>query len=362
MFAKHPLDAAKEKLEKGDIVDAVRLAMIAEIDAVSFYLQVAQRAEDPAVRKVFEDIAREEMAHLGEFTSLLYRLDPSHRAEAEKGFEEVRELLGGGGEAALPARQGGGAGDPPTGQEQGLEAEVASLFRRDAERLRLLRRSLPVTTVGAGVDFVPVESVAYSGSAVAVEAESVLPLREVAIEFLIPQRLVERSSRLGGRDYAPLVAQAARRLVTAEERLILDSLLGLEGSLEANMGTWERPGEAVDDVARAIARMEAEGITGPYVLIVSPQRYTKLLAVHEKTGVMELARLEKLAKVLRHPLLTNDRAILVPADSSVLDIVVGVDTRVDHVGPEAGAQRFRAWETLALRVHYPRGVTTLSQS
>jgi len=361
LFAKHPLDAAKEKLEKGDIVDAVRLAMIAEIDAVSFYLQVAQRAEDPAVRKVFEDIAREEMVHLGEFTSLLYRLDPSHRAEAEKGFEEVRELLGGR-EAAPQGQQPGGADDPPTGQEQGLEAEVASLFRRDAERLRLLRRSLPVTTVGAGVDFVPVESVVYSGSAVAVEAESVLPLREVAIEFLIPQRLVERSSRLGGRDYAPLVAQAARRLVAAEERLILDSLLGLEGSLEANMGTWERPGEAVDDVARAIARMEAEGITGPYVLIVSPQRYTKLLAVHEKTGVMELARLEKLAKVLRHPLLTNDRAILVPADSSVLDIVVGVDTRVDHVGPEAGTQRFRAWETLALRVHYPRGVTILSQS
>jgi len=362
LFAKHPLDQAREKLGQGNLADAVRLAMAAEVDAISFYLQVARAADDPAVRRVFEDVAREEMTHLGEFLALLYRLDPGHREEVEKGFREVAELLGeppgaaGGMSAATPA---------PAAEKEGAPANalgVEELFLREARRLRILRANLSETAVGPGVDYAPVQVIAYSGSAVAVEAEAVVPLREVAIEFLIPQRLAERSRLMGTYAYSTIVAQAARRLVASEERLILESLLNLEGALEAHMGAWERPGEAVDDIAKAIARMEAEGVTGPYVLLLSPQRYAKLLTVHERTGVMELARLEKLAKVVRHPLLTQDKAILAPRDPAVLDIVVGVDTRIDDLGLESGAYRYRAWETLALRVHYPRGVTVLTHS
>ncbi len=385
MFAKHPLDLAREALEKGDTLDALRLAIIAELDAISFYLQVARHAKDPAVRRVFEDVAREEMTHFGEFAGLLLRLQPEQAQELLRGLEEVKELTSGGGdkegddlvrlgeelsEALRRLEEAGerlsheldkraGVGDPA---EAALEAQLVAVFREEAERLRLLRKHLPVTRVGPGVDYVTVQSVAYSGQAVTVETENIVSLREVAIEFLIPLRLLERARRLGTDDHTPIVAQAARRLVASEERLLLESLLGLEGALEANMGSWERPGEAVDDIAKAIARMETEGVTGPYVLIIPPQRYAKLLAVHEKTGIMELARLEKLAKVVRHPLLPPDKAILAPRDTTVLDIVIGTDTRIDDLGVEAGAHRLRAWETLALRAHYPRGVTILTQA
>jgi rubrerythrin len=94
MFMKHPLDIAKDKLSSSDVVDAIRLAIVAELDAISFYLQIARRVDDEAVRKVFKDIAREEETHVGEFLALLKRLDPEQARELEKGFREVSELLG----------------------------------------------------------------------------------------------------------------------------------------------------------------------------------------------------------------------------------------------------------------------------
>ncbi|BES80654.1 ferritin family protein [Pyrodictium abyssi] len=94
MFMRHPLDPTKDKLDSSDVVDAIRLAIVAELDAISFYLQVARRVEDEAVRRVFEDVAREEKTHVGEFLALLKRLDPEQARELEKGFQEVSELLG----------------------------------------------------------------------------------------------------------------------------------------------------------------------------------------------------------------------------------------------------------------------------
>ncbi|NOZ89437.1 MAG: hypothetical protein GXO15_05880 [Crenarchaeota archaeon] len=57
MFAKHPLDPARERLDEKGLADALRLAVIAELDAISFYLQVARASPREDVRKVFEDVA-----------------------------------------------------------------------------------------------------------------------------------------------------------------------------------------------------------------------------------------------------------------------------------------------------------------
>ncbi len=91
MFAKSPLE---EPLEGEALKDAVRTAMIAELDAISFYLQIARKAKDERVRKVFEDVAREEAEHFGEFLELLKELDPSLEDLISEGAKEVRELLG----------------------------------------------------------------------------------------------------------------------------------------------------------------------------------------------------------------------------------------------------------------------------
>ncbi len=91
MFARNPVN--NDSIKGDEIKNVIRLAMIAELDAINFYLQVANKVEDEKVKKVFEDIAKEEAVHFGEFLELLKELDPSFMPLVEEGMKEVKELL-----------------------------------------------------------------------------------------------------------------------------------------------------------------------------------------------------------------------------------------------------------------------------
>jgi len=92
MLSKAPIlidKISKENVNK----QALRLAIIAELDAVSLYEQLAEMVTDERLKKVFLDIAKEEKTHVGEFLALLLMLDKEQEEELEKGKEEVKELL-----------------------------------------------------------------------------------------------------------------------------------------------------------------------------------------------------------------------------------------------------------------------------
>lgn len=93
MLAKNPLDLVPKKLSKDEIVEALRLAIIAELDAINLYLQLARSIDDEKLRRIFEDIAKEEKTHVGEFLALLKMLDVEQVKELEKGEREVKELI-----------------------------------------------------------------------------------------------------------------------------------------------------------------------------------------------------------------------------------------------------------------------------
>jgi rubrerythrin len=92
MMSKIPGELANVK--KGDIdLEILRAAVIAELDAVSLYEQMAASSSNPDVRAVLLDIAKEEKTHVGEFTTLLLRLDQEQAEEMKNGQKEVEELL-----------------------------------------------------------------------------------------------------------------------------------------------------------------------------------------------------------------------------------------------------------------------------
>ncbi len=94
MLSKIPFDANKlEKLsaEQPD-VELIRIGIIAELDAINLYEQLAAQAKDPLVKRVFGDIAREEKEHFGEFMELLRRHDPEIIESLTEGADEVMEL------------------------------------------------------------------------------------------------------------------------------------------------------------------------------------------------------------------------------------------------------------------------------
>jgi rubrerythrin len=92
MLSEIPIDLEKVKKEDRD-KEIVRVGMIAELDAVNLYEQLAALAEREGIKAVLLDIAKEEKTHMGEFQTLLLRLDKEQVEELEKGKEEVEEML-----------------------------------------------------------------------------------------------------------------------------------------------------------------------------------------------------------------------------------------------------------------------------
>jgi len=82
---------SKENVNK----QALRTAIIAELDAVNLYEQLAEMVSDERIKKVLLDIAKEEKTHVGEFLALLLLLDKEQEEELAKGREEVKEILEG---------------------------------------------------------------------------------------------------------------------------------------------------------------------------------------------------------------------------------------------------------------------------
>jgi len=91
MLSKLPIDLEKVSEENIDR-EILRLGVIAELDAISLYEQLASYAKDPKIKKVIFDVAKEEKEHVGEFQTLLFEKDPEQVEEFEEGKKEVEEL------------------------------------------------------------------------------------------------------------------------------------------------------------------------------------------------------------------------------------------------------------------------------
>ncbi len=93
MLSKIPIDLAKA--DQKDIErEILRAGIIAELDAINLYEQMAALTKKESVRKILLDIAREEKTHVGEFQSLLLKEDEEQARELEAGAREVREKTG----------------------------------------------------------------------------------------------------------------------------------------------------------------------------------------------------------------------------------------------------------------------------
>src|SRR4030042_5197878 len=92
MLSKIPIDLEKIKKEGLDKV-ILRAAIIAELDAINLYEQMADMTRKGNIRKVLLDIAREEKTHVGEFHTLLLIEDKEQVQELEEGKKEIQELL-----------------------------------------------------------------------------------------------------------------------------------------------------------------------------------------------------------------------------------------------------------------------------
>jgi len=92
LLSKIPIDL--KNVSEGDIdKEILRAGIIAELDAVNLYEQMAALAKNADIRAVLMDVAKEEKTHIGEFQALLLRFDAQQKEELEAGAKEVEEEL-----------------------------------------------------------------------------------------------------------------------------------------------------------------------------------------------------------------------------------------------------------------------------
>ena len=83
----------ERKMSREELVQALRIDIAGELEAMFLYDAHAQATDDPLVRKVLMDIRDEEKAHVGELMTLLRYLEPNWAEFLAEGEGEVLEVM-----------------------------------------------------------------------------------------------------------------------------------------------------------------------------------------------------------------------------------------------------------------------------
>ncbi len=354
-MSRNPVEPSKEVLSPSEEAQAVRLAAIAELDAINLYVQLADRVKDERVKKVLLDVAREEKTHLGEFMELLRGLDTEQAEELQKGAAEVGGLL------AREAQAGSAKAikDPESTPLGPLSTDEASALAKAVEAsaltIRSFRRLLPVLRLGAGQLAAP--------SDIASEGEVLRPLggtaqlSTVTEQFIISREELEFYRRQGLPPVTSAAVRAAERLAVAEETAIAEALSG--ATKIKISGDWSSPGSVTRMVSQALGQMLQE-VPLP-VAFLSPAARALLASVIDPSGVSELDRLLRLVKeVAVTSGLKGVSLLLISPSPSVADIVVGTDTSVEYLYSDRDGHRFELRESIAVRIKDPRGIALIT--
>ena len=92
MLSKIPIEI--DKIKPSDVdKEILRAALIAELDAINLYEEMAALTNDNNIKTVLLDVAKEEKEHVGEFQTLLLMFDKEQVEELKDGKKEVEELI-----------------------------------------------------------------------------------------------------------------------------------------------------------------------------------------------------------------------------------------------------------------------------
>lgn len=90
----HPFQGnVDRKLSNAELMQAIRLDIAGELEAIYLYESHYLATDDPAAKAVLSDIRDEEKAHMGELITLMRHLDPRETDLFLSGEAEVKEML-----------------------------------------------------------------------------------------------------------------------------------------------------------------------------------------------------------------------------------------------------------------------------
>jgi uncharacterized linocin/CFP29 family protein len=199
----------------------------------------------------------------------------------------------------------------------------------------------------------------------AVAMPDVVLLAEIRAAFSIPWATVEAVDRGAPALDATAAEGAAREVALAEDRLAFYGEPGGDGFLTHNqsprikVGDWDRPGQAVGDVLKAVERLDSAGIPGPYELVLAaPRYYTYLRAAND--GYPAARQLKAVLAGVHRSAIIKDAGALFSTRGGDFVLTVGGDLSVGYRAHDAEAVHLFCVETVAAQVLGPDAVCVLA--
>ncbi len=190
-------------------------------------------------------------------------------------------------------------------------------------------------------------------------------LPQIYQDFMISWRDMEASGQTGApMDMSPVWA-AAHGLANKEDRLIFygneftgtEGLMNVSGAAKMKLSDWKTGENAFTDVVTGIMSLQQKGITGRYVLCVSPAVYIELQRIQPGTGMLEKDRIaSQLFGLFAVPVLKGRQAVLLSAEPQYADLAVGIDMAVAYLELKDLNHNCRILETVMPRIKRPEAI------
>jgi uncharacterized linocin/CFP29 family protein len=245
-----------------------------------------------------------------------------------------------------------------------IEEEADTTLRTYLAGRKVVDFSGPKGWEESAVDLGRVDSIKSPHADVGAALRKVQPLVELRTDFTVSRAeldAIERGSQ--SPDLDP-VRDAAVRLAEAEDKAIFHGFAaaGIEGLSQASEHAAVTIPEDYEDypsaVAKAVARLRAGGVDGPYAIALGPRCYT---------GVVETTQggypvLNHIRMILDGPIIwapAVDGAIVVSTRGDDFELTVGQDISIGFASHDAGGVSLYLQESIAFRVHTPEAAVAL---
>ncbi len=197
------------------------------------------------------------------------------------------------------------------------------------------------------------------------QVRQVQPLVELRAELELARAELEAAARgADDPDMAP-VADASRRLASAEDQLVFE---GSEAAFVRGLmtGAEHDPLEIGDDytsypalVTAATARLRQAGVSGPYAIALGPRCFAGLWQTTAAGGYPVIRHVER---VIEGPVVwapAIDGAVVLSLRGGDFELVVGQDVSVGYLAHDAERVRLYLEESVTFRLLGPEAVVPL---
>lgn len=342
MFSTDPsVSTRKDKMDKEEMERAIRGALAAEIDAINYYYQQGKLFSDEFLKKVHDDIAKEEMTHFGEFLRLLYHVNKEEFDYILKGWNEASKLIGK--EIEFPIRIESGETKTDNGSETKNDNQkvgyVYNSLKSMANVIRWEQQAIPVYELSVSDDMIMQsrEQISY-------------PLKRIETIYKVLADLPREETE-------PALIKASTIHSKKEDQLIYKDhpLSILQRSKKIKKSDWITPGNIAGDIVKAYESIVSSGFSDVKI-IIPPYVYSLLYRVVDKAGTMEIELVREIGNVYVSP--NVDSVVLI--SKQVLYVYEKKSVTLEDLGRDGEYEVYMLSSVLAPYIIDPEGAVIIS--